>query len=106
MVAAALRKELRVKDTNKCRVSENFLILMLALIPCGLLGFAAVAGVRRQTSRTEEGTAAALGDRRNRGCRNHARLARFFEATGSLAGDQQTDVAPQYLEKLSRWELT
>ncbi|HZE69605.1 MAG TPA: efflux RND transporter periplasmic adaptor subunit [Pyrinomonadaceae bacterium] len=77
------------------RSPRNFLYLMLALILCGLLAFAAGCRGSKANVRTEEGTAApppvidvtaAAAIMRD--------LPRFFEATGSLAGDQQTDVAP------------
>jgi RND family efflux transporter MFP subunit len=75
--------------------------LLLLLIIAGI--FVSSCGGSRANSRKEESTAAntpaavevttAAAIKRD--------LPRFFEATGSLAGDQQTDVAPQTSGKIA-----
>ncbi|HEX7335533.1 MAG TPA: efflux RND transporter periplasmic adaptor subunit [Pyrinomonadaceae bacterium] len=79
------------------RVKGNFKLVALIVLLVAVGAFIASCGGSKANSRTEETpanaqpaavevtTAAAI--KRD--------LPRFFEATGSLAGDQQTDVAPQ-----------
>ena len=80
------------------RVQEKLklLILLLALVAAGALAAScggSKANVRKDESNANaqpavvEGVTTAAAIKRD--------LPRFFEATGSLAGDQQTDVAPQ-----------
>ena len=76
---------------------RNLKLAALALLLIAAAIFAAACGGSRANARKEEGAAAkapeavvvttAAAIKRD--------LPRFFEATGSLAGDQQTDVAPQ-----------
>jgi multidrug efflux pump subunit AcrA (membrane-fusion protein) len=76
---------------------RNLKLATLALLLIAAAVFAAACGGSRANVRKEEGSAAkapeavvvttAAAIKRD--------LPRFFEATGSLAGDQQTDVAPQ-----------
>ena len=77
---------------SRVNLKSVALIVLLAVIG----GFAASCGGPRANDRSEENTnnqptvvpvTTAAAIRRD--------LPRFFEATGSLAGDQQTDVAPQ-----------
>src|SRR5687767_2811121 len=82
---------------NTMQSKRNLNLAALALVMIAVAIFAAACGGSRANVRKEEGaagkapeavvvtTAAAI--KRD--------LPRFFEATGSLAGDQQTDVAPQ-----------
>jgi len=82
---------------NTMQSKRNLKLAALALLLIAVAIFAAACGGSRANARKEEGsgpkppeevvvtTAAAI--KRD--------LPRFFEATGSLAGDQQTDVAPQ-----------
>jgi RND family efflux transporter MFP subunit len=74
----------------------KFAVLLLLIVAAGL--FAAACGGSKANVRKEEtaannqppvveGVSTAAAIKRD--------LPRFFEATGSLAGDQQTDVAPQ-----------
>jgi multidrug efflux pump subunit AcrA (membrane-fusion protein) len=76
---------------------RNVKLAALALLLIAAAIFAAACGGSRANARKEEGSGAkapeavvvttAAAIKRD--------LPRFFEATGSLAGDQQTDVAPQ-----------
>jgi multidrug efflux pump subunit AcrA (membrane-fusion protein) len=83
-----------MRNTNS--FPRNFKLAALALLLIAAAIFAAACGGSRANVRKDDGaakaseavvvtTAAAI--KRD--------LPRFFEATGSLAGDQQTDVAPQ-----------
>jgi RND family efflux transporter MFP subunit len=74
----------------------NLKIIVLILLLAGMVAFVASCGGSRANVKEDEAaakkleipdvtTAAAI----------KRELPRFFEATGSLAGDQQTDVAPQ-----------
>jgi len=71
-------------------------LLFLVLLLASLVAFAISCGGSKANVRTEEGTAAAPTAVEVTTAPAIVReLPRFFEATGSLAGDQQTDVAPQ-----------
>ena len=79
------------------RFQPNLKFVALLLVLVAVAGFVASCGGSRANVRKEESAAAnqpvaievttAAAIKRD--------LPRFFEATGSLAGDQQTDVAPQ-----------
>jgi multidrug efflux pump subunit AcrA (membrane-fusion protein) len=84
------------------RSKGNLKLLALLLLLLGIGTFIVSCGGSRANNRTEQGTATkepvvvevttAAAIKRE--------LPRFFEATGSLAGDQQTDVAPQTAGKV------
>ena len=74
----------------------NVLILLLMLVAAG--AFVASCGGSKANVRKEEPTAntqPAVVEGVTTAAAIRRDLPRFFEATGSLAGDQQTDVAPQ-----------
>ena len=74
----------------------NVLILLLVLVAVG--AFVASCGGSKANVRKEEPTAntqPAVVEGVTTAAAIRRDLPRFFEATGSLAGDQQTDVAPQ-----------
>ena len=73
----------------------KLLVLMLLLVALGV--FAASCGGSKANNRTEANPANAepLPVEVTTAAAIRRDLPRFFEATGSLAGDQQTDVAPQ-----------
>ena len=79
----------------RSRVNLKFLALLLLLAAMGV--FVASCGGSRANVRKEEpgGTAQPTAVEVTTAAAIKRDLPRFFEATGSLAGDQQTDVAPQ-----------
>jgi multidrug efflux pump subunit AcrA (membrane-fusion protein) len=73
----------------------QFAVLLVVLV--AIAGFVASCGGSRANVRKEETTAAnqPVAVEVTTAAAIKRELPRFFEATGSLAGDQQTDVAPQ-----------
>jgi len=73
----------------------QFAVLLVVLV--AIAGFVASCGGSRANVRKEETTAAnqPVAVEITTAAAIKRELPRFFEATGSLAGDQQTDVAPQ-----------
>ena len=73
----------------------QFAVLLVVLV--AIAGFVASCGGSRANVRKEETTAAnqPAAVEVTTAAAIKRELPRFFEATGSLAGDQQTDVAPQ-----------
>lgn len=88
------------------RISEMLLprqsqFFMLALILLALSGFAVSCGGSKANVRTEDASASPATVIEVTTAPSIMReLPRFFEATGSLAGDQQTDVAPSVAGKV------
>ncbi|HVF23116.1 MAG TPA: efflux RND transporter periplasmic adaptor subunit [Pyrinomonadaceae bacterium] len=78
----------------------KFAVLMLLLVMTS--AFVASCGGSRANSRKEEAAAPAppVAIEVTTAAAIQRDLPRFFEATGSLAGDQQTDVAPQTAGKV------
>jgi RND family efflux transporter MFP subunit len=78
----------------------KFAALILLLVAAS--AFVASCGGSRANSRKEEpaGTAQPVAVEVTTAAAIQRELPRFFEATGSLAGDQQTDVAPQTAGKV------
>jgi RND family efflux transporter MFP subunit len=82
----------------QCKLKFTALILLLLVASV----FVASCGGSRANSRKEEpaGTAQPVAIAVTTAAAIRRDLPRFFEATGSLAGDQQTDVAPQTAGKV------
>ncbi|HEX5834156.1 MAG TPA: efflux RND transporter periplasmic adaptor subunit [Pyrinomonadaceae bacterium] len=88
-------------NTMLSKRNLNLAALILVLIIAGV--FVSSCGGPRANSRNEETTAAANTPPAvevTTAAAIKRDLPRFFEATGSLAGDQQTDVAPQTAGKV------
>src|SRR6185312_4911905 len=88
------RREEELKRQMRSKAKLKFAVLMLLLV--AVAAFVTACRGSKANVRKEEATAntppavevtTAAAIKRD--------LPRFFEATGSLAGDQQTDVAPQ-----------
>src|SRR6185503_3060705 len=78
------------------RVQGKLKLAALLVVLVAIAGFIASCGgsranVRKETTAANEPVAVEV----NTAAAIKRELPRFFEATGSLAGDQQTDVAPQ-----------
>src|SRR5689334_14947221 len=90
----------RVQKMSKTTVSNLKLAALMLLL---ILGGVFVTSCRRSQAnvRTEEtGTPAPVAVEVTTAAAIKRDLPRFFEATGSLAGDEQTDVAPQTAGKV------
>lgn len=90
-----------MRNTMQSKRNFKLAVLVLLLIVAGI--FVSSCGGSRANSRKEEtpadtNTPAAVEVTTAAAIRRD--LPRFFEATGSLAGDQQTDVAPQTAGKV------
>ncbi len=82
-------------------VFPGFKWFALAAILVGVALFAIACGGSKANVRTEDGPAAApVTVEVSTAAAITRQLPRFFEATGSLAGDQQTDVAPSIAGKV------
>lgn len=81
---------------------RTFLDLILALTVCGMLIFATACGGSKANARKDETSKAAepAAIEVTTAAAIARDLPRFFEATGSLVGDQQTDVAPSIAGKV------
>lgn len=80
------------------RVNGKLKILILLLVLAAVAAFAASCGGSKANVRKDESNAntqPAIVEGVTTAAAVKRELPRFFEATGSLAGDQQTDVAPQ-----------
>jgi multidrug efflux pump subunit AcrA (membrane-fusion protein) len=87
--------------TNIMLSRRNLKLLALALLLVGGAVFFAACGRSRANGKTETPAASAPAAVEVTTAAAIKRdLPRFFEATGSLAGDQQTDVAPQTAGKV------
>ncbi len=83
------------------RSARNLLYIMVALALFGFASFVVSCRGSKANVRKDEGATAAPAVVEVTTAAAIARdLPRFFEATGSLAGDQQTDVAPQISGKV------
>jgi multidrug efflux pump subunit AcrA (membrane-fusion protein) len=83
---------------NTMHSKRNLKLAALALLLIVAAIFAAACGGSRANVRKEEGSGAAKAPEEvvvTTAAAIKRDLPRFFETTGSLAGDQQTDVAPQ-----------
>ncbi|HEY6122359.1 MAG TPA: efflux RND transporter periplasmic adaptor subunit [Pyrinomonadaceae bacterium] len=73
---------------------RNLQYLILFLVLCGVAGFSFACGGSKANVRKEDTSTAPPVVTVTTAAAIERDLPRFFEATGSLAGDQQTDVAP------------
>src|SRR5215510_1697948 len=75
-------------------------LLLLVVLTLGLAAIAISCGGSKANVRTEEATKTPAGVDVTTAAAIRRELPRFVEATGSLAGDEQTDVAPQIAGKV------
>src|SRR6266576_3610389 len=96
ILAARLRAVLakRNKEHERMRSPRNLLYLILILALSGLAAFNVACGGSKANVRNDAATAAPPAIDVTTAAAIRRDLPRFFQATGSLAGDQQTDVAP------------
>jgi multidrug efflux pump subunit AcrA (membrane-fusion protein) len=88
-----------LKRINNMLSPRRIQIFILALVVVALSGFALSCGGSKANVRTQEAAQPATVDVTT-ATAIMRELPRFFEATGSLAGDQQTDVAPSIAGKV------
>src|SRR5215208_1665618 len=98
---ALLRRQRIVKNNMRSQGKLKLLALILLLLAVSV--FVASCGGSKANVRKEEstGTRQPMPVEVTTAAAIQRDLPRFFEATGSLAGDQQTDVAPQTAGKVA-----